>query len=81
VGAIAEGAHNVELAPDLFELVHSVVGDHRCLLVGEQRLLQILTELAATGRYYAPITAWLRYFVNGDDTAKHFFWGATCDMC
>ena len=43
--------------------------------------LAVLTELSATGRYYAPITAWLRYWMNGDDNAKHFFWGASCDMC
>ena len=49
--------------------------------------LDVLTELAMTvaisssTRYVAPITAWLRYWVNGDDDAKHFFWGASCDMC
>ncbi len=43
--------------------------------------LNVLSELSATGRYIAPITAWLRYWVNGDDDAKRFFWGADCEMC
>ena len=43
--------------------------------------LNVLTELSAGGRYIAPITAWLRYWVNGDDDAKRFFWGADCEMC
>lgn len=43
--------------------------------------LAVLAELAATGRYFAPITAWLRYWVNGDDDAKRYFWGAGCEMC
>jgi hypothetical protein len=43
--------------------------------------LDVLTEISATGRYIAPITAWLRYWVNGDQDAKHFFWGDGCDMC
>jgi hypothetical protein len=44
--------------------------------------LDVLTELAMTApisastRYVAPITAWLRYWVNGDQDAKRFFWGA-----
>lgn len=43
--------------------------------------LNVLTELAAGGRYVAPITAWLRYWVNGDEDAKRFFWGDGCEMC
>jgi hypothetical protein len=43
--------------------------------------LNVLTELAAGGRYIAPITAWLRYWVNGDDAAKRYFWGDACEMC
>jgi dienelactone hydrolase len=43
--------------------------------------LNVLTEIAAGGRYIAPITAWLRYWVNGDLPAKSFFWGADCKMC
>jgi hypothetical protein len=43
--------------------------------------LAVLTELSATGRYLGPITAWLRYWVNGDENAKSFFWGADCEMC
>jgi hypothetical protein len=43
--------------------------------------LNVLTELSASGRYIAPITAWLRYWVNGDDAAKRYFWGDTCEMC
>jgi len=43
--------------------------------------LAVLGELGASGRYLAPITAWLRYWVNGDDAAKQAFWGADCGMC
>jgi len=49
--------------------------------------LDVLTELAMTSaigpntRYIAPITAWLRYWVNGDQDAKSFFAGANCKMC
>jgi hypothetical protein len=49
--------------------------------------LDVLTELAMSApispstRYVAPITAWLRYWVNGDQGAKGFFWGADCTMC
>jgi hypothetical protein len=43
--------------------------------------LNVLTELGANGRYLGPITAWLRYWVNGDDDAKRFFWGTGCEMC
>ncbi len=38
-------------------------------------------QLSASARYIAPITAWLRYWVNGDQEAKRFFWGADCEMC
>jgi hypothetical protein len=34
-----------------------------------------------TGRYVAPITAWLLYWAYGDDDAKRYFWGADCEMC
>jgi len=43
--------------------------------------LAVLTELSATGRYVAPITAWLRYWANGDQEAKRYFWGDSCEMC
>ena len=43
--------------------------------------LNVLTELGASGRYIAPITAWLRYWVNGDTAAKSYFWGDGCSMC
>jgi hypothetical protein len=43
--------------------------------------LNVLTEISATGRYIAPITAWLRYWVNGDQDAKRYFWGDGCEMC
>jgi hypothetical protein len=32
-------------------------------------------------RYIAPITAWLRYWINGDKDAKRFFAGDNCEMC
>src|SRR5262245_35219673 len=37
--------------------------------------------VSATTRYAAPITAWLRYWIYGDQGGKHFFWGDNCDMC
>jgi hypothetical protein len=43
--------------------------------------LDVITEIGATGRYFAPITAWLRYWVNGDKDAKRYFWGDSCEMC
>jgi hypothetical protein len=43
--------------------------------------LDVITELGASGRYVAPITAWLRYWVNGDKDAKRYFWGDNCEMC
>jgi hypothetical protein len=43
--------------------------------------LAMLTQISASARYIAPITAWLRYWVNGDQTAKRYFWGADCEMC
>jgi Chlorophyllase enzyme len=43
--------------------------------------LDVLTELSASGRYIAPITAWLRYWVNGDQAAKSYFWGDGCKIC
>jgi hypothetical protein len=50
--------------------------------------LDVLTELAigsstitSSARYIAPITAWLRFWVNGDQGAKGFFWGSGCRMC
>ena len=43
--------------------------------------LDVPTEISTGGRYIGPITAWLRYWVNGDQGAKHFFFGADCDVC
>jgi hypothetical protein len=53
--------------------------------------LDVLTELpvsflgggsiSASARYVAPITAWLRYWINGDQAAKRYFWGDGCEMC
>jgi hypothetical protein len=43
--------------------------------------LDVLTEISAGGRYIAPITAWLRYWINGDQDAKRYFWGDSCEMC
>ncbi len=33
------------------------------------------------GRELGPITAWLRYWVYGDEGAKHFFFGEDCVLC
>jgi hypothetical protein len=43
--------------------------------------LDVPTEISMGGRYIAPITAWLRYWVNGDQGAKHVILGADCDVC
>jgi hypothetical protein len=43
--------------------------------------LDVITEIGQGGRYVAPITAWVRYWVNGDQDAKRYFWGDDCEMC
>jgi hypothetical protein len=43
--------------------------------------LDVPTEISTGGRYIAPITAWLRYWVNGDQGARSFFFGADCKVC
>jgi hypothetical protein len=43
--------------------------------------LNVPTEISTGGRYIAPITAWLRYWVNGDQGGKGFFFGANCKVC
>jgi hypothetical protein len=43
--------------------------------------LNVPTEIAPGGRYIGPITAWLRYWVNGDKGAKDFFFGSNCKVC
>lgn len=43
--------------------------------------LKVLNEIAAGGRYIAPITAWSRYWVNGNQATKRYFWGDSCEMC
>jgi hypothetical protein len=43
--------------------------------------LDVLDEIAKGGRYIPAITAWLRYWVNGDQNAKSYFWGDGCTMC
>jgi hypothetical protein len=43
--------------------------------------LDVIEEIGSGGRYIAPITAWLRYWVNADEGAKHFFFGAGCEVC
>jgi hypothetical protein len=43
--------------------------------------LDVPTELARGGRYIAPLTAWLRYWVNGDQGAEHFILGPDCETC
>jgi hypothetical protein len=43
--------------------------------------LDVPTEIALGGQYIAPITAWLRYWVYGDQGAKNFFFGNNCKVC
>lgn len=43
--------------------------------------LDVPGEISAGGRYIAPITAWLRYWINGDQAAKSYFWGDGCKVC
>ena len=43
--------------------------------------LDVVGELGRSGRYIAPLTAWLRYWVNGDQGAKHFILGDGCETC
>jgi hypothetical protein len=41
--------------------------------------LEILS--AGGGRERAPIVAWLRYWVYGDEGARDFFHGDACTLC
>jgi hypothetical protein len=41
----------------------------------------IQDQLAQGKPEFTLITAWLRYWVNGDDSAKSFFWGSSCKIC
>ncbi|MDD9932293.1 MAG: alpha/beta hydrolase [Myxococcales bacterium] len=43
--------------------------------------LAMLTQISPSARYIAPITAWLRYWINGDEGAREFFAGTDCGMC
>lgn len=43
--------------------------------------LDVISEIGARGRYFARITAWLRYWINGDQAAKRFLSGAGCEVC
>jgi len=43
--------------------------------------LDVVGELARNGRYIAPLTAWLRYWVNADQGAKHIILGDGCNTC
>lgn len=43
--------------------------------------LDVPAELGRGGKYIAPLTAWLRYWVNGDQGAKHYILGPDCETC
>lgn len=43
--------------------------------------LDVVSELGRSGRYMAPLTAWLRYWVNADQGAKHIILGEGCETC
>ncbi len=43
--------------------------------------LDVLTEVSSGGRYIPTITAWLRYWLNGDQGGKSTFYGDGCTMC
>jgi dienelactone hydrolase len=47
-----------------------------------QRHVTVIQEQLAKGKpEFVLITAWLRYWINGDDAAKSHFWGASCKIC
>jgi hypothetical protein len=41
----------------------------------------IQDQLARGKPEFVLITAWLRYWVNGDQAAKNHFWGSACQIC
>lgn len=48
---------------------------------GQAHITVIGDQLAQGKPEFTLITAWLRYWVNGDDAAKGYFWGANCKIC
>lgn len=51
------------------------------LYKGQWHITVISDQLAQGKPEFTLITAWLRYWVNGDDAAKRFFWGSDCTIC
>jgi hypothetical protein len=44
--------------------------------------MTVMSQQLQTGQpEFVALTAWLRYWVNGDDSAKNHFWGPGCTMC
>jgi hypothetical protein len=51
------------------------------LFDGQRHVTVIQDQLARGKPEFVLITAWLRYWVNGDQAAKSHFWGASCQIC
>lgn len=48
---------------------------------GQAHVTVIADQLAPGKPEFTVTTAWLRYWVNGDDAAKRYFWGDNCEIC
>jgi hypothetical protein len=48
---------------------------------GQGHLTVIPDQLQPGKPEFIAMTAWLRYWVNGDENAKSYFWGPDCVMC
>jgi hypothetical protein len=48
---------------------------------GADHLEPVLPGIVGGGRETAPLIAWLRLWVFGDQNAKPFFYGSDCDLC
>jgi hypothetical protein len=51
------------------------------LYEGQGHMDVIMVQLQAGQPEFTAMTAWLRYWVNGDESAKNYFWGPGCVMC
>jgi hypothetical protein len=51
------------------------------LYEGQGHMTVIPSQLQTGQPEFTALTAWLRYWVNGDDGAKSHFWGPGCTMC
>ncbi|MER5941933.1 acetylxylan esterase [Streptomyces sp. NPDC001928] len=55
--------------------------DHVPAVYGEVRGAGHLSSIADGGAFRAPVTAWLRYWLMGDENARGLFFGPGCGYC